>query len=55
MADGVRNTVNAVGGGILSTVWRAVPWWGWLAGAGYLAFRLGLLAPALRALKIKLP
>jgi hypothetical protein len=43
IADTTRGAVNSVAGFTLSTLWRSLPWWVWLAGAGYVAWQLGLL------------
>ena len=53
MADGVRNSVNAVAGGGLGFIWRAVPWWVWILGGLYLAFQLGLLGPLVAMVRRK--
>jgi len=41
--DSVRGGINGVAAGTLAALWRAIPWWVWLGGAAYLAWRLGFL------------
>lgn len=37
-----RKGINTLTGGVLTTAWRALPWWVWLLGIGYVAWQLGL-------------
>lgn len=55
MQTAVKDTVTGATTFSLRSVFGFVPWWVWILGLGYVAFRLGLLTPALKALKIKLP
>ena len=55
MQRAVRAGLGGVARFSLKATLGWVPWWLWIAGAAYLAFRLGLLGPALRSLKSKLP
>jgi hypothetical protein len=42
-ADNIRNTVGSTINTVVGTPLKLIPWQLWLAGAVYLAFRLGLL------------
>ena len=53
MQSAVKETVTGAATFSLKATLGWIPWWLWLVGAAYLALRLGLLAPALSALKIK--
>lgn len=55
MQTAVKDTVTGAATFSLRAVFGFIPWWVWLLAIGYGAFRLGLLGPALKSLKIKLP
>ena len=55
MQSAVKDTVTSAAKFSLRATLGWVPWWVWIVLAVVAAFRLGLLAPALRSLKIKLP
>lgn len=40
-AGGISKGLNSVAGAAGGFVWRAVPWWVWLAGLGWVAWQLG--------------
>lgn len=53
MQSAVKETVTGATTFSLRAVFGFIPWWVWFLAVGYAAFRLGLLAPALSALKLK--
>jgi hypothetical protein len=55
MQTAVKDTLSGAATFSLRAVFGFIPWWVWLLALGYGAFRLGLLGPALKSLKIKLP
>lgn len=54
MQASVKDTITSATTFSLRAVLGFIPWWLWLAAAGYLAFRLGLLDGAMRQLRGKL-
>lgn len=46
--NGVRNTINGIASGSVSTLWKAIPLWVWLAALVYGLWWLGLLGPLVR-------
>lgn len=51
IADGISNTIDSTAQTTAGFFFKAIPWWVWLGGLAYVAFRLGLLDGAFGRIK----